>query len=409
MHAEIISIGTELLMGEIVDTNSSHLASGLATLGVELRWVTKVGDDPDRLYEVLDRASRRSDVTLTSGGLGPTSDDLTRETIAKVMGEEMEVQDDLLEHLKSQFASLGRHMPATNIKQATLIPAAETIPNPLGTAPGWWVERDGKIIVAIPGPPQEMERMWTHEVAPRIRKLNPDVAIVTRTLKTFHLSEGGVDQMVAPLFSSTNPQLGIYARPDGIHLRAIATATTEEEARALLAPMVDEIRNAVGDAIWGEDDDTPAAKAGSLLLQRGLTLGTLESFTGGFLASTLTDEPDSRKFLKGSIVAQSDDVLSTHGVDRHIIDEYGPASGRVAEAMAQAACLQLHADVGIGVSELVSTPTPDSGPDGTLHIGFALDGRTSSVSERYPGRRLQIMRSYAATHALLELTRLLRE
>ena len=163
MHAEILSIGTELLMGELVDTNSSFLASELAKLGIEVRWVTKVGDDPERLSEAIERAFKRSDVTLTSGGLGPTSDDLTRETIARVCGEEMTVQDDLLEHLKGLFANRGFPMPETNVKQATLIPSARAIDNPMGTAPGWWVEREGRVIVAMPGPPREIQRMWANE------------------------------------------------------------------------------------------------------------------------------------------------------------------------------------------------------------------------------------------------------
>ena len=161
MHAEIVSVGTEILMGEIVDTNSAWLASNLAEVGIELRWVTKVGDDSQRLFDVVDRGLRRSDVTLTTGGLGPTSDDLTRETIASALGERMVVQEELLEHLKRQFAGRDTPMPESNIKQATLIPSAETLANPLGTAPGWWVERNGHVIVAMPGPPRELQRMWT--------------------------------------------------------------------------------------------------------------------------------------------------------------------------------------------------------------------------------------------------------
>ena len=197
MHAEILSIGTELLMGELVDTNSSFLASELAKLGIEVRWVTKVGDDPERLSEAIERAFKRSDVTLTSGGLGPTSDDLTRETIARVCGEEMTVQDDLLEHLKGLFANRGFPMPETNVKQATLIPSARAIDNPMGTAPGWWVEREGRVIVAMPGPPREIQRMWANEIAPRLRERNAGIAIVTRNLKTFGISEGGLDEILS--------------------------------------------------------------------------------------------------------------------------------------------------------------------------------------------------------------------
>ena len=164
MHAEIISVGTELLLGETIDTNSAYLADELVKLGIELRWVTKVGDHPGRLEEAVRRGWERSDLTLTTGGLGPTSDDLTRESIAAVMDEKMEVQEDMLAHLTAQFVGRGVPMPPTNIKQATLIPSARVIPNAMGTAPGWWVERDGHLIVALPGPPREISNMWETEV-----------------------------------------------------------------------------------------------------------------------------------------------------------------------------------------------------------------------------------------------------
>lgn len=407
MHAEIVSIGTELLMGETVDTNSSYLGAELAKLGIELRWASKVGDDPERLFETIKQAIERSDVTITTGGLGPTSDDLTRETIARVMGEEMTVQDDLLEHLKSQFAGRGAPMPETNIKQATLIPSAEVVPNPMGTAPGWWAEKNGSIIVAMPGPPRELERMWTYEVAPKLKERNPGIAIVTRTLKTYGISEGGLDEMLSPLFKSENPQLGIYSKQDGIHLRAIATAKTEDEARSLIAPMEEEIRRIAGDAIWGEDDETAETQLASLLLERGQTLGIMESFTGGLLASSLADVQGSRDFLKGSVVVHNDVVLASHGVDASVIERFGAISPDVAEAMAEAARRQFDAEVGVSVTGVVSEPTSTSGPLGTTYIGFALDGGASSISGRYPTQRLRI-RSRAVTHALLGLIQALR-
>ena len=394
-------------MGEIVDTNSAHLASELPKVGIELRWVSKVGDDPDLLFDLINRAWQRSDVTLTTGGLGPTSDDLTRETIARVLGEEMTVQDDLLEHLKGLFAGRGTPMPATNIKQATLVPSAQAVSNPMGTAPGWWVKKDGHVIVAMPGPPRELERMWTHEIAPRLKKLNTGVAIVTRTLKTFGISEGGLNEMIAPLFESANPSLGIYSKEDGIHLRAIATAQTEEEALKRIVPMEAQIRKAVGDAIWGEDDETPESQLASLLLERRQTLGIMESFTGGLLASSLTDVSASQDFLRGSVVAPSAEVLESHGVDQGLIERHGAVSAQVAEAMAQAARSRFNADVGIGVTGLLIAPTPSSGPVGTSYIGFALDDRTSSISGRYPTQRLRI-RGRAVTHALLGLAQFLK-
>ena len=407
MHAEIVSIGTEILMGEIVDTNSAYLASELAKIGIELRWVSKVGDDPDRLFDVIARAHQRSDVTLTTGGLEPTSDDLTRETISRVMDEEMTVQDDLLEHLKSLFEGRGNPMPSTNIKQATLIPSADAVPNPMGTAPGWWVEKDRRIVVAMPSPPRELTHMWTHEIAPKLKERNPGVAIVTRTLKTFGISEGGLNEMIAPLFDSTNPNLGIYSREDGIHLRAIATAATEEAARELISPMESESWKAVGDAIWGEDDETPETQAALLLSRRHQTLGIMESFTGGLLASKLTEVQGSGDFLKGSVVVHGEGLLERQGVDSQDLERCGPVSPEVAIAMAQAARQRFNAEVGIGITGVVTDPTSTSGPVGTSYIGIAEGDRTSSASGRYPTQRLRI-RERAVAHALLELIRLLR-
>lgn len=407
MHAEIVSIGTELLMGELVDTNSAFLASELAKLGIEVRWVTKVGDDPDRLFEVIDRAFTRSDFTLTSGGLGPTSDDLTRETIARVFGEEMSVQDDLLAHLKSLFANRGFPMPETNIKQATLIPSAQAIPNPMGTAPGWWAERNGAVIAAMPGPPREIQRMWEREIAPRLKERNPGVAIVTRNLKTFGITEGGLDEMLSPLFKSENPQLGIYSKQDGIHLRAIATAATDAEARALIAPMEADIRRIIGDdAIWGLDAETPEAKAIALLRECGVTLGVMESFTGGLLLSNLADAEGGDEVLAGGAVVHSTDGLARQGVSAALIERHGVASPQVAEDMARAARRLFAADVGVGISPLAGDSS-DAAPAGASYIGFAAAGRSASTSGRYPTRRLRI-RSRAATHALLGLCRFLQ-
>ena len=359
MHAEILSIGTELLMGELVDTNSSFLAGELAKLGIEVRWVTKVGDDPTRLHEAIGRAFDRSDVTLTSGGLGPTSDDLTRETIAKVCGEEMTVQDDLLEHLKSLFADRGFPMPETNVKQATLIPSAKAIPNPMGTAPGWWVERDGNILVAMPGPPREIQRMWADAVAPRLKSLNPDVAIVTRNLKTFGISEGGLDEMLTPLFESENPALGIYSKQDGIHLRMIATASTEAEAAALIEPMEAEIRSIVGDKdgniIWGLDDDTPESRAIERLKTHGLTLAIADDFSGGVLTSRLHSVEGARDVLRGSLIAPVS-ALNEQGADigldmsEALFGRMGDENLRIAEKMAAYARERFNADVGLGVT-----------------------------------------------------------
>ena len=400
MNAEIIAVGTELLMGETVDTNSSYLADELAKIGVELRWATKVGDHPGRLEEAIERAWRRSDITITTGGLGPTSDDLTRESIAAVMGEEMEVRDDLLAHLRSQFEGRGIQMPATNIKQATLIPSARVIPNPMGTAPGWWVEKDGHVIAAMPGPPREITQMWDNQVGPRLRSLNPEIVIVTRTLKTFGITEGGLDEMLSPLFQSENPNLGIYSKQDGIHLRAIASASTQAEARTLIEPMEREIRKIAGHAIWGEDDDTPVSAALDALSDRGLTLAIAEGFTGGLLSSALLESAAASGVLAGSVVitgGESDRRLIGASTARPNSPQPNDASN-----LAMAVRNRLGADVGLAMTPLVSEETEDSGPVGTTHIGIATNDEVFVRSGHYPTRRLRI-RARAVTHALLEL------
>lgn len=404
MNAEIISIGTELLMGETVDTNSSYIGEQLARIGIDLTWATKVGDHPDRLQEAIRRAWSRSDVTITTGGLGPTSDDLTRESIAAVMGERMEVQDDLLAHLRSQFESRGIKMPETNVKQATLIPSARVIPNPMGTAPGWWVELDGRVIAALPGPPREITGMWESDVGPKLRALNPGIVIVTRTLKTFGITEGGLDEMLSPLFESENPSLGIYSKQDGIHLRAIARAGSEEEARLLIEPMEADIRRIAGHAIWGEDDDTAVTAALRALLNRRLSLAVVEGFTGGLLSSTLLESPLSRDTLIGSV------VLAANGSGAKLFAEVAgsgasPTPGDAA-GLASAVRASFDTDVGLSVTALVSEATQRSGPVGTTHIGIVTGDESHVRSASYPTRRLRI-RGRAVTHTLLELTRVL--
>ena len=403
MHAEIISIGTELLMGETIDTNSAYLADELVMIGVELRWVTKVGDHPGRLEEAVRRGWERSDLTLTTGGLGPTSDDLTRESIAAVMGEEMKVQEDLLAHLTEQFQGRGFPMPSTNIKQATLILSARVIPNAMGTAPGWWVERDGRVIIALPGPPREISHMWENEVGPRLRALNPEVAIATRTLKTFGITEGGLDEVLSELFSSRNPSLGIYSKPDGIHLRAIATATTDPEARALIEPMESEIRKTVGHAIWGEDDDTPVTTALGALKSRGLSLAIAERFTGGLISSTLLESDAASGILAGSVVLSSTGVSSSEPLGVDGLSDTSPTPSD-AQRLATAVRAMFGADVGLAVTGIVTDPTEYSGPAGTTHIGISVGDQSYVRSGSYPTRRLRI-RARAVTHALLELAK----
>ena len=255
MKAEIISIGTELLLGEIVDTNTPFLANQLALLGIDLYFTSSVGDNYERLLGALRQAWQRSELIFTTGGLGPTQDDITREAIAGLLGEERKVDPGLKQSLVNYFMHLGLEIPPTNIKQATLIPSAAAISNPRGTAPGWWVEKDKRIIIAMPGPPSEMQFMWQNEVLSRLQQ-RAGAVILSRTIKTFGLGEGKVDELVAPLTSSTNPTLATYAKPDGIYLRITAKAATPEEAQAMISKREADVRSILNDYIWGLDDET---------------------------------------------------------------------------------------------------------------------------------------------------------
>jgi nicotinamide-nucleotide amidase len=412
MKAEIVSIGTELLLGEITDTNASYLASQLPQLGIDLLWVTQVGDNLERLRECLERAWGRSDIVITTGGLGPTEDDLTREAIAAMLGEELSVDAELERWLRELFSRLGFHMPESNIKQATLIPSAEAIPNTSGTAPGWWVEKgrgergEPKILIAMPGPPSEMRHMWKTELAGRLTEMSRGEVILSRTIKTLGMTESGTAEVVKPLLSSDNPTLAVYAKTDGIHLRITAKAGTREEAEEAIAQRETELRSLLGDIIWGSDEETLEGLVGALLLEKGITLATMESCTGGLLANTITDVPGSSKYFKGGLVAYTNEAKISYGVSASLIARHGAISPEVARDMARVARERLEADIGVGITG-VAGPTEDEGkPVGTVHTAID-DGReTRLVLGQYPPLRHQVKRR-ATYNALFELRRTL--
>jgi nicotinamide-nucleotide amidase len=408
MRAEIVSIGTELLLGEILDTNAQYLGSRLPRLGIDLFYISKVGDNLDRLSEVIGRAWQRSDLVLATGGLGPTEDDLTREAIATVLGEEPVVDEKLESELRSFFAGRGVAMPERNVKQATLIPSARAISNPRGTAPGWWVERDGRLIVAMPGPPSEMYRMWEEEVVPELERRHHGSVLVSRTLKTAGLGEASVDEMISPFSKSTNPTVGVYARADGIHVRLAAKAATEAEARDIITPLEDNLRGALGPVIWGADDDTLESAAGALLRNEGLTLATMESCTGGLLASTITDVPGSSAYFRGGLVSYATEMKIEWGVNRDVIEQHGVISAECAIEMARAVRAKLNADIGIGVTGVAGPEPQEDKPPGTIHIAVDSSfGGPQQVSYQFAQGREAVKRR-AVTTSLVLLLRLLR-
>ncbi|MFO8101750.1 MAG: competence/damage-inducible protein A [Dehalococcoidia bacterium] len=406
MKAEIISVGTEILLGGITDTNANYLAGQLPLLGIDLLWVTQVGDNQPRLVEILRQAWNRSDLIIITGGLGPTEDDITRESIAELIGEEMSLDPDLEKWLREKFVKIGYDMPENNLKQAMVIPSARAIPNSRGTAPGWWVTREGRTLLAMPGPPGEMRQMWEAEIRGKLRNSLDTAIIASRTLKILGLGEANVDKLLGPLLSSRNPSIGVYAKQTGIELRLTAKAPTQQEAEEMIFPLEKQVRSIVGDNIWGTDDQTMEKLVGDLLRDRGLTLAAMESCTGGLLASLITDVPGSSDYFKGGLVAYSNEMKIEFGVDASLIAEYGAVSPQVAEAMASAARGRLGANIGLGTTGVAGPDELEGKPVGTVFIGVT-DGETAkSVRTGFPQHRRRI-KQYAAMDALNELRKLL--
>ena len=409
MRAEIVSIGTEILLGEIVDTNSAYVAARMPALGIDVYYKHVVGDNLGRLVEVFQHAWERSDLIITTGGLGPTEDDLTREAVAALMGEETAVDPALEEGLRSRYRARNAVMPERNIKQAWLIPSAKAIANPRGTAPGWWVEKDGRIIISMPGPPAEMTRMWDEEVAPELLKRNPGTVLVKRTLKTAGLGESNVDEVLSPLLKTTNPSIGIYARADGVHVRIAAKAPSPAQAESLIAPVEAQMRNLLAPHVWGVDEDTFESVIGQMLKARRMTLAVMESCTGGLLADTITNVSGSSAYFRGGIVSYATDVKEMMGVDPSVIAEHGVVSQATANAMAQAVRERLQADIGVGITGVAGPDPQDGVPVGQVYIAIAIgDGAPDELSFQFPQSRTAIKRR-AVTQAILLLYRALVE
>ena len=384
MRAEIISCGTELLLGHITDTNATYLAQSLASLGIDLYFVSQVGDNQGRIVETLRRAWERSDLVVITGGLGPTEDDLARESISELMGETMQVDSELEGELRAMFAARKSVMPDRNIKQATLIPSAQVLRNPRGTAPGWWVEKDGHIIVAMPGVPREMYHMWENEAIPGLAAFTGGL-IFTRILRVWGLGESAVEERLGSVIRSNNPTVATYAKSDAIDVRITAKAETREQAEQQVAEMEMQIRQILGHYIFGVDKDTLQSVIGKQLSSRNQWLAVMDSMTGGLLSSTITDYPSSARHFKGAIVSYSPDLKLQIGVPREIIEQFGVVSEETARAMAHVVREQLVADYGLGITGVAGPERQEDKPVGTVHI--AIEGPEDVITGMGPGWR----------------------
>jgi nicotinamide-nucleotide amidase len=392
MKAEILSIGTELLLGQITDTNAAWLAEQLPMLGIDLYFISQVGDNRGRLTDTLRLAWGRSDLIVCTGGLGPTEDDLTREAISDLLGEPMEVQPELEKNLREFFTRRSIKMPERNVKQATQIASAQILDNPIGTAPGWWVEKEGKVIVAMPGVPHEMKQMWQTQVATRLRTRLPGEIILSKTLKVLGKGESAVEEMVSDMIKSTSPTVATYAKQDGIHLRVTAKASDELSARGLIFEMEMKLRERLGTLIYGADEETIEGVIGEMLQDRGLTLAVMEAGTGGLLAAMLSDAPSSPEFFRGGLVSQQRAMLAEWGVDRDLIEMHNIMSREVVEAMATAARNSMGAEAGLAICAAPGPEDFEGKPAGNIFIAVDLDGTIKSSDAYYRSKPGEVKR-----------------
>ncbi|HNV71805.1 MAG TPA: CinA family nicotinamide mononucleotide deamidase-related protein, partial [Candidatus Ozemobacteraceae bacterium] len=358
----LLSIGTEILFGEITDTNAPFLAGELTRRGAEVIRTIAVPDDRNRLAHSIGQALLEADLVLTTGGLGPTDDDPTREAVCDVLGEQPEVDAKALEHLEAFFQSRGRPMPASNQKQAWKVPSVDVLENPIGTAPGWFARVGSKAVVSMPGPPREMKEMWAKQVLPRLTFGSP--GFWEQTLHTCGIGESMAAERLGALTRSVNPYVGTYARRAGVDIRVSARAGTSTEAQRLAAPVVDQVRLLMGDNLYGCDDDTLASAVGANLRARGQTIATLESVTGGLVADLLTDVSGSSAWVVGGAVGYTIAAKVRFGVSESLIREQGVVSEPVAQAMAVAAKEWFRADWGVATTGVAGPDAHGGCPPG---------------------------------------------
>ena len=407
MIAELVTTGSELLLGQIVNTNAAYMARELNRMGVDVCFQTTVGDNRARMKEVLAHALTRADLVITSGGLGPTRGDITKEVSAEVMGRAMALDEECVARLKAHFDRVGREMTENNLRQALIPDGAHIFVNHAGTAPGVAMEKDGKLLVNLPGPPSEMKDMFQRSLAPYlVEKYGVSSIIFSRVLHTYGIGESMLETKIDDLIlAQKNPTLALLIRPTGVIIRITAKADNEKAAMALIEPVESEIRNRLGSFVYGADDDKMEEIVGRELSARGLAAATAESCTGGLVASRLTDVAGSSEYVKGGIVSYTDEVKAKAlGVSPEILSEYGAVSEPTARAMAEGARRALGADVAVSTTGLAG---PGGGtektPVGTVFIAVAGAKGTVAEKHKFTGTRGQV--KFRASQAALALLR----
>ena len=404
MNCELISVGTEILLGDILNTNVQYLSKALASLGIGVTHHSTVGDNKQRLLDTLETAFTRCDFVILTGGLGPTPDDLTKETCAEYFGKDLYLDNSILDEIESYFTLKNIKMPESNKKQALVPEDSIVLKNNNGTAPGSIMEKDGKIIIILPGPPKEMVPMYCESVEPYLRKFTNEI-IFSKTVRTFGIGESAMSEMVEDLLQGSNPTVAPYAKSGEALLRITAKAKNESEAQKLMAPIIAEIEKRLGKYVYGIDCQSIEEAVANLLIERKQTVAFAESCTGGLCAKRLTDISGASEIFHCGVVSYSNDIKhKVLGVKTETLEKYSAVSEQTAKEMAEG--IRLLADSTYGVS-ITGYAGPGSGEEvGTIYIAVT-DGKKTVVKELLTGHRGDNCRDYnrhvAASNAFNQL------
>jgi len=408
--AEIIAVGTEILLGDIVNTDAQTVARALGELGINVYYNTVVGDNPERLRAAVEIAKSRADIIITTGGLGPTFDDLTKQTLAECFGKKLVLNEKELEKIRGFFAKIGREMTPNNEQQAYLPEDCVVLENDWGTAPGCAFFAENTHVLMLPGPPRECKPMVQYRVIPYLKKLS-DASLVSHELKIFGMGESSVEDQIRHIAEHmTNPTLAPYAKEGETLLRVTGRAENEEAADALTRPVIDQVYELLGEYIYGMDVPSLAHVVYTLLKEKGLTLATAESCTGGLLSKMMTDLPGvSEVFLGGVCAYQNEIKEKLLGVPHEILETCGAVSEECAKALAEGARKTLGADIGVGITGIAG---PGGGteekPVGTVYVAVA-NGKETRVVKSRGHRDRGTIRNMAALTALDQIRRLVGE
>lgn len=394
MRCELLSVGTEILLGDIVNTNAQFLAKELASMGIDIYYQSVVGDNKERMLQAFKEGLSRSDMIITTGGLGPTKDDMTKELACEYFGYKCELHEESLENIKEYFRRMGREFVESNEKQAYFPKEAIILKNNAGTAPGAIIKKDDKTIIVLPGPPSEMKRMFNESVRTYLEKLT-GYTIVSEVVRIHGVGESKVEELVQDLIDNgKNPTVAPYAKEGEVTLRVTAKAKTKEEGEKLIDPVLTEIKNRLGDSIYNIGEEGLNLKVAKLLVDKKLTIGTSESCTGGLLGAGLIDYPGiSSSFLEGAITYSNEAKIKTLGVKKETLEKFGAVSEETAREMAEGIRKRCGADIGVSTTGIAG---PDGGTDdkpvGLVYIGLSIGDKTIVTRNVFNGDRNSVRR-----------------